>query len=84
MEPKLSLYGYSFCPYCAMVMREIDRLKIDVELKDTLRSRENKQALMAQMGRGTVPVLRIEEDGKEHWLPESRDIVAYLRKRFGP
>ncbi|MEM6532459.1 MAG: glutathione S-transferase N-terminal domain-containing protein [Myxococcota bacterium] len=84
MEPKLSLYGYTFCPYCAMVLREIDRLGIDVELKDTIRDRSNKEALLAKMGRGTVPVLRIEENGEEHWLPESRDIVAYLRDRFGP
>jgi glutaredoxin 2 len=34
-------------------------------------------------GRRTVPVLRIEhDDGRVEWMPESADIVDYLRERF--
>ncbi len=80
--PKLSLYGYAYCPYCKRVMREIDRLGIEVEMVDTLRNPGARDELFHQLGRGTVPVLRIEENGDERWMPESRDIINYLRDRF--
>jgi glutathione S-transferase len=42
-------------------------------------------ALVAERGRRTVPVLRIrgEGGGADRWMPESADIVAYLAERFG-
>ena len=40
-------------------------------------------ALQAAMGRGTVPVLRIDEAGSTRWIPESADIVAYLYSEHG-
>ena len=45
---------------------------------------EHRGSLMEAMGRGTVPVLRIDhEDGRVEWLPESDDIVRYLAEKFG-
>ena len=79
---KLSLYGYAYCPYCARVTREIERSGIDVEMVDTLRNPEARDQLYRELGRGTVPVLRIQAGGVERWLPESRDIIQYLRERF--
>ena len=44
---------------------------------------------MNARGRGTVPVLRIVEgegegDGaRDEWMPESRDIVSWLRREYG-
>lgn len=81
---RLSLYGYAYCPYCRRVMREIDRLGIEVEMVDTLRNPEARDELFHQLGRGTVPVLRIQENGDERWMPESRDIIHYLREQFEP
>lgn len=79
--PQLSLYGYSFCPYCSYVDREARRMGYDIQWRDTLADPENKRAVRSATGRGSVPVLLIEEDGKDPvWMPESKDIVRYLKK----
>ena len=47
--------------------------------RDVLRNREHRQELQRVLGRGTVPVLRIDRGDEVEWLPESRDIIRYLR-----
>lgn len=80
----LSLYGYPQCPYCARVLRAIDSLGLEIPLRNTMQDDEHHAALVGARGRGTVPVLRIEdENGEVEWLPESADIVRYLSSRFG-
>ncbi|MEZ4334491.1 MAG: glutathione S-transferase N-terminal domain-containing protein [Myxococcota bacterium] len=80
----LALYGYPECPYCRRVLDAIAALGIDVPLKDTMRDASHNDALYAATGRETVPVLRIEHrDGSVRWMPESLDIVRYLKERFG-
>jgi glutaredoxin len=80
----LSLYTYRGCPFCSRVERAIHQLGIEVELRDTLSDANHSDMLLAATGRGTVPVLRIEEEGgEERWMPESADIIAYLQERFG-
>jgi glutathione S-transferase len=88
----LALYKYDACGYCQQVLRAIRDLDIEdeVELRDTLIDPKWRKELIGAMGRATVPVLRIEEpadaeDGEPsvRWLPESRDIVAYLYERYG-
>jgi glutaredoxin len=80
MPPRLSLYHFATCPYCALVRRAIDELGLEVELRDLHQGSERRRELVEATGRQTVPVLRIEsEDGAVRFLPESRDIVAYLR-----
>lgn len=80
----LTLYGYPQCPYCSRVLHAIDSLGLEIPLRNTLEERENHAAVVTAMGRGTVPVLRIESsDGAVEWLPESADIVRYLVSRFG-
>ena len=79
----LSLYGYPSCPYCARVLNAIAELDLDIPLRNTMQDPEARQALHEAMGRGTVPVLRIDgEDGGVDWLPESADIIRYLIGRF--
>ena len=83
---KLALYKYDTCGYCRLVMRVVDELGIGdrVEMRDVLRSPERRAELYQARGRGTVPVLRIEDDeGSVQWMGESRDIAAWLRSRFG-
>ena len=83
-DETLSLYQTPYCPYCVIVRRVIDELGLDVELRDVAREPKYRQELYAVRGRGTVPVLRREDaDGSVHWLPESRDIIHYLRDRYG-
>jgi len=80
MKPHLSLYHFVSCPYCALVRRAIDELGVDVELRDIHQDPERRRELVDATGRQTVPCLRIEsEDGSVRFLPESRDIVDYLR-----
>lgn len=80
----LSIYGYPQCPYCQRVFRATQALGIEIELRDIMSDDARRSELIDAMGRGTVPVLRIEDEGGEaKWLPESADIVAYLESRFG-
>ena len=80
MSPmKLALYHYFSCPFCALVRRALDRLGIQVEMRDILESSERRRELVEATGRQTVPCLRIEsEDGEVEWMHESRDIIASL------
>jgi glutaredoxin len=78
-EDKLVLYHSRSCPFCALVTSAIDRLGLDVELREIFEEPRYREQLVDARGRATVPVLRITSpDGEERWMPESRDIVSYL------
>ena len=78
-EDELALYHSRSCPFCVLVTSAIDRLELDVELREIFDEPRYRQQLVAARGRATVPVLRITSpDGEERWMPESRDIVHYL------
>jgi glutaredoxin 2 len=80
----LSIYGYPQCPYCRRVLDVVSSLGLEIPLRNTLRDSDHRGALVAALGRATVPVLLIEEQaGDPKWLPESADIVRYLADRFG-
>jgi len=79
----LTLFGYPTCPFCARVLRAIDELDLEIPLANTMQDAGARGAVVEAMGRGTVPVLRIEgDDGAVEWLPESADIIRYLLDRF--
>ena len=83
-DDKLALYHFNGCPFCSYVRAGIERLGIDIEMRDIVQNPGFRDELITARGRATVPVLRISSpDGEEHWMPESRDIVAYLNKTFG-
>jgi glutaredoxin len=83
-EDKLALYHFNGCPYCSMVRSAIDRLGVDVELRDIFQDAQDRDDLVDVRGRATVPVLRItSSDGEDRWMPESRDIVNYLQETYG-
>ncbi len=83
-QPRLALYHYDACGYCQIVRSDLADSGLEVELRNIHQVSEHRDALMAAMGRTTVPVLRIEDaDGSVRWLPESADIVRYLRKLTG-
>jgi glutaredoxin 2 len=80
----LALYGYPECPFCRRVLDAIASLGIEVPFRDTMRDATHNEALYDATGRETVPVLRIEHrDGSVRWMPESLDIVRYLKERYG-
>jgi len=81
---KLALYYFPSCPFCAIAREPIERLGIEVELRDIYQDRKFLEELLAARGRATVPVLRITTaDGEDHWMPESHDIVRYIEKTYG-
>jgi glutathione S-transferase len=66
------------------VLGAISQLELEIPLRNTMQDSEHRSSLLEAMGRGTVPVLRIDhEDGRVEWLPESVDIVRYLAEKFG-
>jgi len=81
---KLILYHSSTCPFCHYVIAAIDRLGVEVELREVFADPEFRNELVEARGRATVPVLRIiSPNGDERWMPESRDIVHYLESTIG-
>jgi len=80
----LQLYHYYGCFYCERVRHAMGELGILIEERNILEQPAFRRELRDATGRSTVPVLRVEQaDGSVHWMPESRDIVRYLRARFG-
>ena len=79
----LALYYSDGCFFCHRVRRALDELGVTVELRNIYGDRKHLDDLVAARGRRTVPVLRIRKEGGDEWMPESADIVQYLRKRFG-
>lgn len=76
----LSLYYRPSCGYCAQVLLAAERMGIQLELRDVKQEPRWREALVAARGRATVPVLRIDHaDGTTRWLPESLDIIRYLK-----
>lgn len=80
--PKLALYMTSICPYCVYVKSAISALGLDVEIRN-IHEEQHFNELIAARNQATVPVLRIsypDENKEESWLPESMDIVNYLKE----
>ncbi len=79
----LVLYQFKTCPFCIKVRREISRLALNIESRDTQKDPQHRAALLQGGGQIKVPCLKIsEEQNDSRWLYESDDIIQYLRKRF--
>jgi len=81
-HPKLSLYHYDGCPYCARVRSAIERLGLDVELRNIHQHSEYRSELRRATGRSTVPCLRIKRDSGTQWMHESLDIIRFLEREI--
>lgn len=79
----MALYQFHTCPFCIKVRQEMRRLSLNIELRDAQHDAANRAALLQGGGKPSVPCLWLrDEQGKERWMYESGDIVAYLRERF--
>lgn len=78
----LVLYHYDGCFYCGRVERVLSDLGVEVEHRDILENPGYMRELIDARGLKTVPVLRIRGAEGDEWLPESRQIVSYLKSRF--
>ena len=81
-DETLALYYSPSCPFCRRVLRVIEELGIDVELRDAWANERYRDELLEVRGRATVPVLRCTSSDRDRWMPESADIIRYLRERF--
>ncbi len=81
----LALYYADWCPYCVRVLDTMEELGLDeqVVMRDIDDDPQHHDDLRDARGKGTVPVLRIHRGDDDVWMPESRDIKAFLQKRFG-
>ncbi len=80
-RPRLRLYSMEHCYYCRRVLREANRLGIKLPVVDVFSDPEGREYLRQKTGKTRVPVLAIiDENGTERFLPESEDIIRYLRE----
>lgn len=79
-EPTLTLYMRPACGYCSWVVEEAEELAIELQLVNIWETPAAREKLLSARGRATVPVLGIPTADGERLLPESRDIIAYLRQ----
>jgi len=80
----LALYHYPTCPFCLKTRRAIQRLSLNIELRDAQHDAGHRAALIAGGGKPQVPCLLITDaQGKPTWLYESSDINAWLAREFG-
>lgn len=78
VEKKLELYYFEQCPFCQIVLQalRVAGLEEKVTYFDIHEDHKNKEKLISDTGRGTVPVMYI--DGKP--MRESRDIANWLHQ----
>ena len=80
----LALYQFRTCPFCIKVRKQMARLGLNIEVRDSQLDPQHKQDLLEGGGKVKVPCLQIQQDdGNVKWLYESDDINAYLQQRFG-
>jgi glutaredoxin 2 len=66
-----------------MVIKIINQLNVNIELRNIDENMKYRNELVSERGRATVPVLNIATPkGDERWMPESRDIIKYLEKMY--
>lgn len=78
--PGLTLYHFQISPFSFRVRKAIHDLGLDIPSKDVLNSETDHQDLVRLGGKDQVPCLRIQKDGKDVWMYESKDIVRYLKE----
>lgn len=77
----LSLYHFQSCPYCMKTRTHIDRLGLNISLRDIKSNNRHKDELIKHGRKAQVPCLRIYlNNGQSHWLYESDDIIDFLNR----
>lgn len=74
--PELTLYYFPSCPYCKVVLECLDRLNLEIPMRDIQAESGARDELIEIGGKGQVPCLVI--DGKPMY--ESADIVSWLEE----
>jgi glutathione S-transferase len=80
MEP-LEVYVLPGCPYCKKVTRVLDRMELPYETTQVPRAHGKRGEVEELSGQTNVPVL-VDPNTDVHGMPESSDIVDYLRETY--
>lgn len=75
-DETIKLYTGSYCPYCRIVKKELDRLDLDYESVDA--DSDGRNTVIELSGQRAIPILTIGDDV----LVDSSNIVRELRKRY--
>jgi glutaredoxin 3 len=73
---EIKLYTGEYCPYCRVVKRELERLKLDYEAVDA--DVDGREEVMRLSGQRVIPILTIDDEV----LVDSSRIVRELRRRY--
>lgn len=77
---KDTLYYYRHCPYCLRVLAFIGLYQLPITTE--ILANDDEQKPIAMVGRKQLPILQYTQEGEQHYLPESLDIIAFLAKRY--
>lgn len=80
----LALYYTPACGFCHRVIHAMEQLGVEMPMRNLWSDKDARAELLDARGRGTVPVLRVHRtEGDDDWMPESADIIEYLRTVYG-
>lgn len=74
----MTLYNLPGCPYCIMVLRRMDELGLQYEVKNVPGPQPLRKEVYAVSGQWTVPVL--VDDGKV--FDDEDKILAYINANY--
>lgn len=72
----IKLYTGSYCPYCRVVKKELDRLELGYESVDA--DADGRGTVIELSGQRAIPILTIGDEV----LVDSSNIVRELRNRY--
>lgn len=72
----IQLYTGSYCPYCRVVKKELERLDLDYDTVDA--DADGRNTVIELSGQRAIPILTIGDEV----LVDSSHIVRELRKRY--
>jgi glutaredoxin 3 len=72
---EIKLYTGTYCPYCRIVQRELERLGLDYEVMDA--DVDGREEVIRLSGQRAIPILTIDDEV----LVDSSHIVRELRRR---
>lgn len=78
----LELYSFEISPYCRKVREELCELNLSHVVHNIAKRSHRRPDFKARGGKMMVPYLIDPNQGVEMY--ESQDIIAYLRKTYGP
>lgn len=73
---QIKLYTGSYCPYCRVVTRELERLGLDYEAVNA--DLDGREEVIRLSGQRAIPILTIDDEV----LVDSSRIVRELRRRY--